>query len=69
MGLHFVNADRLARLVYPGAPEEHSYQGGQLGEQQRNNLLLSGTSFCFETMYLHPSKIGLQRGARAWSMK
>ena len=47
----------MARLVYPEAPEEHCYQAAQRVEQQRNNLLLSGTSFCFETVYSHPSKI------------
>jgi predicted ABC-type ATPase len=65
LGLPFVNADRLASLVYPEAPEEHSYQAAQLAEQQRNNLLLSGTSFCFETVYSHPSKIDFAARAKA----
>jgi predicted ABC-type ATPase len=65
LAMPFVNADRLARLVYPEAPEEHSYQAAQLAEQQRNNLLLSGTSFCFETVYLHPSKIDFAARAKA----
>jgi predicted ABC-type ATPase len=64
MGLPFVNADRLARLAYPEAPEKHSYQAAQLAEQQRNNLLLSGTSFCFETVYSHPSKIDFAARAK-----
>ena len=57
LGLPFVNADRLARLVYPEAPEARSYEAALLAEQQRNTLLLSGASFCFETVYSHPSKI------------
>jgi len=65
LAMPFVNADRLARLVYPEAPEEHSYKAAQLAEQQRNNLLLSGTSFCFETVYSHPSKIDFAARAKA----
>ncbi len=64
LGLPFVNADRLARLVYPEAPEEHSYQAAQLAEQQRNNLLCSGASFCLETVYSHPSKIDFAARAK-----
>lgn len=64
LGLPFVNADRLARLVYPEAPEVHSYQAVQLAEQQRNNLLRSGTSFCFETVYSHPSEIDFAARAK-----
>jgi len=56
-GLPFVNADDLARLAYPDAPEEHSYEAARLAEQQRHALLLGGSSFCFETVYSHPSKI------------
>lgn len=67
LGLPFVNADRLAKLVYPEATEEHSYEAARLAEQQRNNLLLSGSSFCFETVYSHPSKLDFV--ARAKSLK
>jgi predicted ABC-type ATPase len=65
LGLPFVNADRLARLVYPEAPEAHSYAAAQLAEQQRNSLLLSGASFCIETVYSHPSKIDFAARAKA----
>jgi predicted ABC-type ATPase len=65
LGLPFVNADRLARLVYPEAPEAHSYEAALLAEQQRNTLLLSGTSFCFETVYSHTSKIDFVARAKA----
>lgn len=65
LGVPFVNADRLAQLVYPDAPEEHSYEAARLAEQQRNNLLLSGTSFCFETVYSHPSKIDFAARAKS----
>ena len=65
LGLPFVNADRLARLVYPEAPEARSYEAALLAEQQRNTLLLSGASFCFETMYSHPSKINFVARVKA----
>jgi predicted ABC-type ATPase len=64
LGLPFVNADRLAKLVYPAAAEEHSYEAAMLAEQQRNTLLLSGASFCFETVFSHPSKIDFTARAK-----
>ena len=65
LGLPFVNADRLAKLVYPAAAEEHSYEAALLAEQQRNTLLASGASFCFETVFSHPSKIDFTARAKA----
>lgn len=65
LGLPFVNADRIAKLVYPDAAEEHSYEAAMLAEQQRNSLLLSGASFCFETVFSHPSKIDFTARAKA----
>lgn len=65
LGLPFVNADRLAQLVYPDAAEERSYEAALLAEQQRNTLLLSGASFCFETVYSHPSKVDFTARAKA----
>ncbi len=65
LGLPFVNADRLAKLVYPAAAEEHSYEAALLAKQQRNTLLLSGASFCFETVFSHPSKIDFTARAKA----
>jgi predicted ABC-type ATPase len=67
LGLPFVNADRLAKLVYPEAPEEHSYEAARLAEQLRNNLLLSGSSFCFKTEYSHPSKLDFVARAKSLS--
>ncbi len=64
-GLPFVNADQLARIAFPEAPEEHSYEAARLAEQQRQQLLLRGTSFCFETVYSHPSKVDFTAQAKA----
>jgi len=57
LGLPFENADVLARIVFAEAPEAHSYEAAQLAERQRLQLLGQGVSFCFETVYSHPSKI------------
>ena len=65
LGLPFVNADLLARIVFTEAPEAHSYEAAQLAERQRHQLLEKGVSFCFETVYSHPSKIDFIALAKA----
>ena len=60
-----MNADQLARIAYPDAPEAHSYEAAQLAEEQRQRLLRLGVSFCFETVYSHPTKIDFVTQARA----
>ena len=65
LGLPFVNADLLARIVFAEAPEAHSYQAAQLAERQRYQLLEQGVSFCFETVYSHPSKVDFIAHAKA----
>jgi predicted ABC-type ATPase len=65
LGLPFVNADILARMAYPDAPEAHSYHAAKIAEQIRNDLLQSGASFCYETVFSHPSKIDFVAQARA----
>lgn len=56
-GLSFVNADVIAKLLHPQAPEAHSYHAAKLAEHMRLQLLRQGRSFCFETVFSHPSKI------------
>ena len=65
LGLPFVNADLLARIVFAEAPEAHSYEAAQLAERQRYQLLEQGVSFCFKTVYSHPSKIDFIAHAKA----
>ena len=65
LGLPFVNADVLAGIVFAEAPEAHSYEAAQLAERQRHQLLEQGVSFCFETVYSHPSKIDFIARAKA----
>ncbi|MBL4608611.1 MAG: dephospho-CoA kinase [Pseudomonadales bacterium] len=57
LGLPFVNADVIARELFPDSPEQHSYEAARTAEEIRNALLLEGRSFCFETVFSHPSKI------------
>ena len=47
LGLPFVNADLLAQIAYPEAPEQSSYEAALLAQEQRQQLLLQGVSFCF----------------------
>ena len=56
-GIPFVNADILAKELYPHAPELHSYDAAILAAQMRLQLLREERSFCFETVFSHPSKI------------
>ncbi len=56
-GLPFVNADVLAIELDAENAESISYKAAKLAENLRMNLLRSGTSFCFETVFSHPSKI------------
>jgi len=65
LGLPFVNADVLAKIAYPDQPEARSLDAAKLAEQIRMNLLLEGQSFCFETVYSHPSKIDFVAQAKS----
>ena len=57
LGLSFINADILAKELYPESPEQHSYEAAQIAAEKRSELILEGRSFCFETVFSHPSKI------------
>ncbi len=57
LGLPFVNADMIAKELFPDAPEEHSYDAARIAEEMCYGLLREGRSFCYETVFSHPSKI------------
>jgi predicted ABC-type ATPase len=63
--LPFVNADVLARQHWPGDEEAHGHQAAALAEQLRRQAMARGISFIAETVFSHPSKLGLVRDARA----
>lgn len=64
-GLPFINADILAKELDPEQPEATSYKAAKLAENLRLNLLRTGISFCFETVFSHPSKIDFLATAKS----
>ena len=60
-----VNADNIARSVWPDAPEKHSYEAALIAEQERFRLLKERQSFCFETVFSHSSKVDFVGAAKA----
>lgn len=56
-GINLINADIIARAINPVNQESASYKAMMLAERLREDLLLQGISFCFETVFSHPSKI------------
>lgn len=64
-GMVFINADNIARDLSPDSPEEASYRAARLAEIIRYELLQEGATFCYETVFSHPSKIDFIAQARA----
>lgn len=64
-GMIFINADNIARDLAPEGPEEASYRAARLAEIIRSELLQEGATFCYETVFSHPSKIDFIAQARA----
>jgi predicted ABC-type ATPase len=60
-----VNADLIAKKINPDNPEKVSYEAASLAIRLLEELLYQGTSFCYETVFSHPSKIDLVAKARA----
>jgi len=56
-GINLINADIIARAINPVNQESASHKAMILAERLREDLLLQGISFCFETVFSHPSKI------------
>ncbi len=56
-GITFVNADQIACRVAPAAAEQASYAAAQIAARIGADLLRQAVSFCFETVFSHPSKI------------
>lgn len=64
-GLPLVNADQIARTFWPEKPAEHSYEAALLAEKERFRLIEEQQSFCFETVFSHPSKLDFAAMAKA----
>jgi len=65
LGLPFINADILAKQLYPEQAEQRSYEAAKIAELMRVQLLQQGRTFCFETVFSHPSKIDFVAQAKA----
>jgi len=63
-GLPLVNADILAKQLDSEQSEAASYKAAFLAGKLRTELLSTGNSFCFETVFSHPSKIDFVAEAR-----
>lgn len=55
-GIPLVNADTLAKTLNPKDSESLSYEASILTLELVGNLLEEGVSFCYETVFSHPSK-------------
>jgi predicted ABC-type ATPase len=64
-GVAFVNADEIAKDVFPQDPQGNSYNAAQIATKMRDDILVQGRSFCFETVFSHPSKIDFVAKAKA----
>jgi predicted ABC-type ATPase len=64
-GLPFINADVIARELWPNARRDRSYEAAQLAGQRRDEMIAQGRSFIAETVFSHPSKVELIRQARS----
>lgn len=56
-GAEFVNADEIARYLWPGDEAAHVVEAAALADQRRDELILAGQSFVAETVFSHPSKL------------
>ena len=64
-GIPFINADEIAKAVYPGTELLNSLNAARLGESIRMAKLRDGVSFCFETVFSHPSKVDFLAHAKS----
>ncbi len=64
-GIKFLNADLIAKEIDPGRPEMASYEAATLAADIREELLLGGATFCFETVFSHESKIDFVGSAKS----
>jgi len=58
-GLPFVNADDIAVARFGSAAERMSYRAAEIAANTRTALIDARLDFCTETVFSHPSKVGL----------
>jgi predicted ABC-type ATPase len=61
----FVNADLIAQQRWPDDAEVHSYEAARIAAATRDALVARREPFIAETVFSHPSKLGLLRQAAA----
>ena len=64
-GIKLVNADLIAKSIDAEKPEAVSYEAAGVAEKIREALLFQGITFCFETVFSHPSKIDFVAKAKS----
>lgn len=64
-GMKFINSDMIAEYMDSSNTEEISYQAAYIADQIREEFLSKNISFCFETVFSHPSKIDFLARAKA----
>ena len=65
MGMELLSADQIARRMEPGNPAAASYDAMRWTMKKFSQMLEEGKSFCYETVFSHPSKIDLVASAKA----
>ncbi len=61
----FINADLIQRDELRDPSMEASYEAARIADRRREEMLLAGTSFATETVFSHPSKLGIIESARS----
>ena len=64
-GVRWINADDIARTMWPADPEGHSYAAAAIAAEQREAAVRAGIDFATETVFSHQSKLALLHNARA----
>ena len=64
-GLIWINADDIARQLWPDDPENHSYAAAQVAADLRQQAIDDRVDFITETVFSHPSKLALLHTAKA----
>lgn len=58
-GTPFVNADEIAKVRFPGEEMQRTLEAARIAETTRLALLAQHRPFVAETVFSHPSKLGL----------
>lgn len=60
-----INAEHIAQRLWPGEEEAHGHEAAAMAETAREQAMARGESFITETVFSHPSKLGLIEVAQA----